>query len=487
MQELKQKRSLFCCRSIIFGAMKKALLAFLFTVLFTYAQAQEMWGISNSNYAGNMGVALNPSSIAGAPYKYDINLLAFDIFVQNNFAYIPARYGLLRSLIYGSSDGPELIMDNFSNTRKSLFFHSNVLGPSFVWSEDKTYSWAFHTALRAEVGLLKVPYGLNNFGIETNYGGQHTFEIPAFSTAVMNWAEVGITFGKVTKNETKKYVKWGGTLNYIMPFNGAYTDFRGVDYSTTDSTLMVQKVDATFAHSTVNTAGGDYMMVRGWGLSTTIGVTIVKGRSPRAYSLKKAANDLQKYRSRLGFSLIDLGFARFNNADARVMNLRGGSYWSGNNLDGIQFGSFDRFDTALINKVGGSVGNKPFNILMPTALSVQFDYALAAHWYVNVTALNRIHFMPNQLARGNQDVLSLRYESRKFEMAFNLNLFEYSSFSSGVALRYRWFVIGTDRLSQLASVTDFNAANIFFGYKVNFTSNPARTKRVVSCPAYKSH
>src|SRR6266481_5811765 len=62
---------------------------FLFLLLFSHlCTAQEMCGIANSNYAGNMGVHLNPASIVGAPYKYEINLIAGDFFVDNNYVYL---------------------------------------------------------------------------------------------------------------------------------------------------------------------------------------------------------------------------------------------------------------------------------------------------------------------------------------------------------------------------------------------------------------
>ncbi|MBK8363876.1 MAG: hypothetical protein IPL24_09375 [Bacteroidetes bacterium] len=61
--------------------MKKIILSLLiFISQFSYGQ--EMWGISNSNYSGNMGIFLNPSEIVGAPYKYEINLIAGDFLLR---------------------------------------------------------------------------------------------------------------------------------------------------------------------------------------------------------------------------------------------------------------------------------------------------------------------------------------------------------------------------------------------------------------------
>ncbi len=468
--------------------MKKLVLICLLTVLMPHLHAQEMWGISNSNYGGNMGISLNPSAIVGAPYRYDLNLLGLDVFLENNMAWFPKKDKIVYNTFAGTSDSPELVVDDQSNSRKSLFMHAELLGPSYIWSADPKWAVGFHTSFRTEAGLLKVPYSLNSLGVLDNVNsGTSSFHVPGFSSAAMSWMEFGLTFGKVMANETKKYEKWAVTLNYIKPIAGLYVDVNDISYTKTDSTAYVQNIKANMAHSLPggdNSASGAF---HGWGVGTTAGWTLMKGRSQRAYSMKKAADGLQKYKTRLGVSIMDLGMVRFNDGNAQLIQLHSSGAYSANDINGLQFNSFQHFDTAIINRVGGSVGNIPFTIWLPTALSVQFDYSLTPHWYANLTAVNRLHFMPNQIARGNQDVLSLRYETRHFEMAFNLNLFEYSSISSGFAFRYRWFILGTDRLSQMASLRDFNAVDLYFGFKVNVTSKEHRTKHVHTCPAYKMH
>jgi len=472
--------------------MKKLILVCTLTVLFLNLHAQEMWGISNSNYSGAMGLSLNPSTIVGAPYKYDFNIFATDVFLENNYAWFSASDKIVYRTFAGTSDSPTLITDDQGSSRKSLFMHEQILGPAFIWSADPKMSVGFHLSFRTEVGAVKVPYSLNSLGELTGglTPGTQTFHVPGFSTAAMSWAEVGFTYGKVMRNEVKKYEKWAVTVNYLIPAAGLYIDVKDINYTKTDSTAMVQNIQANIGHSVPfgnNNNSGGLFDGRGWGVGSTIGFTVMKGRSQRAYSLKKAADDLQKYKVRWGFSLIDVGMIRFSSEDTRLIQLHSSGAYSANDINGLQFNSFQHFDTALINKVGGSVGNIPFVIWLPTALSVQFDYSLTPHWYANITALNRVHFAPNQVARGNQDVLSLRYETRHFEMAFNLNLFEYSSVSSGFAFRYRWFVLGTDRLSQMASVRNFNAVDLYFGFKVNVTSRAPKTVHKHTCPAYKAN
>ena len=55
-------------------------------ILFNFqSSGQEMWGISNSNFSGNMGIFLNPSTIVSAPYNYEINIIALDAFAENTY------------------------------------------------------------------------------------------------------------------------------------------------------------------------------------------------------------------------------------------------------------------------------------------------------------------------------------------------------------------------------------------------------------------
>src|SRR6188472_2608795 len=69
------------------NAAKLYLLLNFFTPAVT--QAQEMWGYANSNYSGIMGLHLNPAKILGVPYEWEVNVLAADVFYDNNYIYLP--------------------------------------------------------------------------------------------------------------------------------------------------------------------------------------------------------------------------------------------------------------------------------------------------------------------------------------------------------------------------------------------------------------
>ncbi len=67
-------------------------LTLLFLLITLSAKSQEMLGIANSNYAGVTGINLNPSSMVGCRLVYDVNIIGGDLFVENNYVYMPRLY-----------------------------------------------------------------------------------------------------------------------------------------------------------------------------------------------------------------------------------------------------------------------------------------------------------------------------------------------------------------------------------------------------------
>jgi len=483
----------FSFRQFIFGATVRKIACCAFFLLFVLSsKGQEMWGISNSNYAGTMGIYLNPSTIVAAPYRYDFNLFALDAFVENNYMYMPAKYKVVPRAIEGdTANQKNATMESYNPSTIHGFVHAFIVGPSVVINSGRS-AWGVHVDFRAEGEALHLP---NFFSPEEQdklknsiYFGD-PITTPHVTSAAMSWAEYGVTYGRVGIRQEKDFLKWAVTLNLLQGFEGMYADIRKLNYSITDTNVAtIHLMDATIAHAlpSGNGSAGDIFSSRGWGLGTTIGVTYIHQMKQRGYDCNKASDTQKKYKYRLGASIIDIGRVQFTrDAQSAIAQTSSDQVWS--NLDKTKFGSFNSFDTTLVSHVGGSISNKPFNIWLPMALSVQFDYCLTPQVYANASVVQRIHFAGNELARGNQDVLSLRYERRRFETAFNFSLYEYSQPAMGASLRYMFFFIGTDRLGDLAGFQDLKSADVYFGIKFSLCDLPGKKKHSTSCPAYKSN
>ena len=422
--------------------------------------AQEMWGISNSNFSGNMGIFLNPSTIVGAPYQYEINLVAFDAFAENANVYTLKNERSLFHGLTGSVLPPDTIFDQ--TDLQNTYAHTLVIGPSYIRNR-KTSGWGIHTAYRSEFSGTDVT---PEFAEIVYYHPTPTSpglkrSLHPFSSAYATWLELGGTYGKVIREDEFHILKWGANVNALLGLSGHYFDAKSFDYTTLDSGQMI----------------GIY----GAGLSTTLGLTYIKDLNRGAFDCNMSNDRQRKYKYRLGISIHDLGMIHyFNNATVHTVKNTSDEYWNG--LDSYETNSIKRIDEALVRELGGTSEDKSFNIWLPLAASVQFDYQIRPNIFANITALNKFHFTPNQISRGNQINLSGRYERRRFEATVSVSLFEYEKTALGLGLRYRFLVIGTDRLLSTLGLSEDNNYNVFFGLKFQFCKKPFSPGP--DCPAY---
>ena len=121
------------------------------------AQAQEMLGIANSNFAGNMGIFLNPSSIVIAPYKFEFNLLSVDVFEDNNYLFLRRNSRAIRKTIAGESISDDRFDDYYTpSPTKRVYLSNYIMGPSYIRSKGNK-AWGVHLAVRNPVVAI-VPY-----------------------------------------------------------------------------------------------------------------------------------------------------------------------------------------------------------------------------------------------------------------------------------------------------------------------------------------
>jgi hypothetical protein len=455
----------------------------LIFILYTlHLNAQEMWGISNSNFAGHMGLFLNPSTIVGAPYQYEINLIAADQFVDNTILYKPVNQKFLSEDYTGKLQQGEKYYVNGKGVQNG-FSHTLVIGPSYIHNKT-SWAWSLHSAYRSELSTINISPELalmlsENFRTPELYGT--TYSTKPFSSTYASWFEAGGTYGKVFREDEHNIFKWAANVNLLIGLSGYAYDNTTLDFTQIDSSqLIVHKMEASYSHTTSESP----FAIQGFGLSTTTGITYIKNPNRGAFDCNMSNDRLKKYKYRLGVSLIDLGLIRFiSNTQQYSVNTSNDFVWNG--TDTLGFPSLNSLDSNLYRNLGGTFEDKNFNIWLPLGISAQFDYQLQANLFANASVVNRIHLNKNQIARGNQINLSIRYERRRYEGALSFSMFEYSQPNVGIGLRYRSFVIGTDRLLQMLNLSDAKSFDIFFGLKFQFCKRPFSPGP--DCPAYLSH
>ena len=108
----------------------KKLILFTGLVFCQSSYAQQMLGISNSNFAGSAGMELNPTSMMLMPYKWEATLLTFNISLENNYLSYSADKIFNNENVRQDKHGG--LVDNSSSVDKTGNFHMMLKTPSFI-------------------------------------------------------------------------------------------------------------------------------------------------------------------------------------------------------------------------------------------------------------------------------------------------------------------------------------------------------------------
>lgn len=445
--------------------------------------AQEMWGAAHSNYAGQMGLDLNPASIVDAPYKWELHILSMDAALVNNYMYLQRNSKLIRKSFQGESVEKDKFTDKYTQKPNKYGYGSVFLKyPAFIWS-DKKWGAAFHVSTRAEFSASHVPYHLAKYfkqGFDYDYQQGNYYHAKNTKAAAAAWHEFGITYGRELHNSKEHYWSAAVTLNYNYGLNGFFLILDDAHYIVpADTLLLVDDMTATYGHAFPSNGKGSSdspLARRGSGFSTTIGVQYYKNRNDAFFDPCKRGRGDKPYDYRLGISLLDAGYIRFNKGARTYQFTANSTDWYG--IDTTKFNGWVYTDSIMSSNFYGSrLGSRDgfsFPVYMPTALSVQFDYALSENIFVNATVIQRVPLSRYAIRRTNQIAITPRFESRRFEFSIPISYYEYFRPRVGMAFRYGILTMGTDMISPLLGFTDSYGADFYFGISFKNFGNCGR-------------
>jgi hypothetical protein len=121
-------------------------------------------------------------------------------------------------------------------------------------------------------------------------------------------------------------------------------------------------------------------------------------------------------------------------------------------------------------------------MFLPTAISLQFDYCIRPRIYLNASVIQAMPLSKRAIVRASQFAVAARYETRRLEIALPLTLYEYKAPHLGIAIRYKFFVIGTDRLGSFSGLWDTTGYDLYFGFKLNTCELRKKGGKKPFCP-----
>jgi hypothetical protein len=430
--------------------MKKLVIIILLAASRTSLFAQDL-GVQNSNYAGIQGALLNPSSIAGSPLKWDINILSGDAFFAGNFLYAPVKNlrffgfghiikGSLNEELFGTRWDP-----NNPNKKYDEALSTTILGPSFFVTVHKKHEIGLTMAARAVATVRNITgnLGENAFAYFQDGNLWNTnWQDNSARVNGMAWMEYGVHYATVLYTQGENSLKGGISLNYLVGAEAAYAKNTNLNYRVDSNAILVTNSSLDYGQTDFDHWND---LNKGQGVGFDLGFTYVHGKEYR-----------------LGLSLLDVGSINFKKYSGTYhLATVAGSYdnWYTTRLKSNQ--QINQAMSAVF--YGGdstaSFQSDHFRMSLPTALSLQADWKVYQHYFLNFSVVQGFGNRPNVYA------VTPRYETSMLEVSLPVSLINYGFWQPrvGVAVRFWYFFIGGDALGGLTRINELTGMDFYAG------------------------
>ena len=454
--------------------MQKMLAVWVGLFLCLTAQAQYNLGIANSNYSGIQGARVNPGVTAGSPLKWEVNGLSVDVLYDNTFVYTPKgavpAFGF-KSLLNGIVDNQHYATHyhpDDPDKRYQFTLSTEVLGPSFRLSLGGQQSIGLTFAARGYGNIRNIPgTTAENAWAYLKEGDLWNRSLSDNSTRLntMGWLQYGLNYSAILFDDGTNQWKAGIALNYLQALVAAYVRNTHLNY-TLDSTQI------SFANSSVDYGRTDYDSYRniggyhglnhGHGFGVDLGVVYVHAANTR---------EPEDYDYRLGLSVMDIGAIDFNrNAAAFHLQTSGGVFDHWNQQALMSNASIDKTLSAVFYRGDSSASQTAghFTMALPTTISVQGDYRVTTHYYVNAAIVKGLgHGDHPGVVQPDIYSVTPRYESRWWDVSVPLSLLYYGTWRArvGLAVRAGYLFFGGDAPVGLLSLGNMQGVDVYAGVR----------------------
>ena len=474
--------------------MKKTLLSFLIIISYSI-KSQDFVGFNQSNYAGVTGVYQQPASIVDGRMKFDMNLVGINIGAYNNYIGIK-RDAFHREKKDGKTTMPAFDDTSFAdhymvqrdgNRNKSIYFNNRIVGPSFMIAINRKNAIALTSCIRNYFNVDGVSPDLARLAYaEFNYPSLWIKNLSNKNLSVqeMTWAEYGLTYARVIKEDNEHYLKAGATIKLLQGIQSAYMFVKDLKYNfQTDTTLSIIQSDVNYGHSDNLTfkdikigeqnsgtkvfdysqsypgIGFDFGMVYEWRPD------YMKYKYDMDGEKNLWRKDKNKYKLKIGLSVTDIGSIKFKKGSTSGNFNANVGYW---NLKPISPKSIGEFDDTLKGRFNGTSGPSTYKMNLPMAVSLQVDYQIWKDVYLNLTPYLAFQFKKNDTKVHDISSITLtpRWDHKWFGVFIPVQYNFLDGFRAGAAVRLGPLIVGSSNLAPLVGQKTVYGADIYTMLKI---------------------
>ncbi|MBC8321850.1 MAG: hypothetical protein H8E34_14155 [Bacteroidetes bacterium] len=478
----------------------KTLATLLILILYNTAPAQELLGVILGNYRGTSGLMINPAGMTTNKVYLDINLATANVFIRNNFAYLPKEDFIIWDALkkgyefptYGPYNKNVIYYQN--QNHKNAAISAKVLGPSAMLQVGD-HAFGITTGVRYLLTGTRIPWDIAELSYNgLDYDPLHNIEFNGnnFNMNTSVWMEVGLSYAYNVHKSFDQQLTVGITIKKLWGYGGGYLDATNANYLVeNDSTIDIINLNAHAGFSLPvdynnNDFTGETASFTGSGFSMDVGAVFIKKKNVNLNEWrgkKLCAQTYEEYIYRIGVSILDIGRVKYDeNAQLHDYN-DVSKYWP--SVDTLGFSNINEMMAGFSNEFYGnpstSLVSNTIKVGLPTALSVQADFYLKDNVYIGGFWIHPLRINMSSLRRPAQLAVVPRFETKYFELSLPISLYEYKYPRIGIAARIYFVTVGTERLGTYLGMTDMDGLDIYASVKLGINKGSCRSKLSDAC------
>jgi outer membrane protein OmpA-like peptidoglycan-associated protein len=496
--------------------MKQYLTLALSVLFSSYFLSQQYLGVSTSNYAGSMGTQLQPASFVDGRFVFDLNIAGVNNNTYQNFGYFDAKamrdaqgnggYWWKKSFTQPTPnnwDDPDstfqdrFIVRNYStNSKKVLGLYSNT--------QIDLLNLNFHINPNIAVGLFGRVRSITNIdnmdpklavlaenGLDYSLLWNQKLNEELINLNHLTWNEYGFNYGQIVLDKKEHFVKVGGSIKLLSGNTAAYFYTNNFEYSLKNSdTSFLLKGDFNYGYSEnidsyINSGDLNAMdllkRTSNWGLGIDLGAVYEWRGNYENYQYDMDgetgiwARHKNKYKLRVGASLLDLGGMRFTKGGlSRNFTVNSTSPFDLTVFQSAtDLAEFDQVIDSLIQNPGQEWiaqqdTSSTFYMRTPSAFSIQVDYHIWKGFYVNATSMINLigKKTDSKVKVANQFSVTPSFDIAGIGLHLPLSYNKYSGFRAGIATRLGPLTVGVTDYRPLLARGKVNGLELFAGLRL---------------------